>query len=181
MAKSFIELVDELSKGREGIYDTLMMCFSEKKDLEGKAVSVDFLKQVIDELESYVRKGNTHCMALLGNIYLNGWCVDEDLHKALDYARRAASLGDAGGEVLLGYLYANGQGVAKNYDRALYWFRMSLEKGHSMAANNLGVMYENGLGVKKDLNMAIKYYQQAASQQNKLAEKNLDRLAVKRS
>lgn len=179
MAKSFIELIDEVSKGQEEAYDTLTACFSEKKDVGGKPVSVDFLKQILAELESYARRGNTPSMALLGNVYLNGWCVPADVSKSLNYARRAASLGNADGEVLLGYLYVNGEGVARDYERALHWFKMSLEKGHSMAANNLGEMYENGLGVKKDLNLAIKYYQQSAAQHNVLAIKNLERLGKK--
>jgi len=178
--KSFIELLEDLSKGSSEAYDVLETCFSQKKDSEGKAVSAQFLKQVQDELESRARSGNTPSMVLLGNVYLNGWGVPANVNKALDYARRAASLGDAGGEVLLGYLYANGLGVKTDYDRAHYWFKMAQDKGHSMAVNNLGAMYENGLGVKKDLSLAIKHYQQSAAQKNKLAAQNLERLVGKK-
>lgn len=173
------QLIDDICKDSVEAYEKLKDCLINKTDLDEKPqVSSQWVRQVIDLLSVRAQKGNSPAMVFLGNAYLNGWGVDVDLAKALDYARRSASLGNAGGEVLLGFLYAQGSGgVIKDYDRALYWFKMALDKGSSMAANNLGVIYEKGLGIKKDIKLALKYYQQAASQNNALAQKNLERLS----
>jgi TPR repeat protein len=171
-------LLEELCKGSFTAYNKLSYCLANRVDLENKPnVSELWINQVVSLISAEARKGNTPAMVLLGNVYLNGWGIPSDVTKALEYGRRSASLGDAGGEVILGYCYLNGYGVVVDYDRAMYWFKMALEKGHSMAANNIGVMYEEGLGVKKDLVQALKYYQQAAKQNSTLGIKNLERLS----
>jgi TPR repeat protein len=172
------QLIDEIGKNSTDAYERLKHCLESKTDLDDKPASPQWVTQVINMLTFRAQKGNSPTMVFLGNAYLNGLGVEADPSKALDYARHAASLGEAGGEVLLGFLYVQGiGGVVKNYDRAFFWFKSALDKGHSMAANNLGVIYEQGLGVKKDINLALKYYRQAASQKNPLALKNLERLS----
>ncbi len=177
--QEIVQLIDDICKDSAEAYGKLSACLVNKTDFDGKPqVSPEWAKRVIDLVSVRAQKGNSPAMVFLGNAYLNGWGVESDLAKALDYARHAASLGHAGGEVLLGFLYAQGSGgVVQNHDRALQWFSKAVDKGHSMAMNNLGVMYEQGLGVKKDLRLALKYYQQAATQNNALAQKNFERLS----
>ena len=174
------EIIHQLchSDNNQEAYQRLSECLVKKADLENKPASMLWLETVITDLKLNARHGKTMAMVLLGNAYINGWGIEQNISQALKYARYAASLGDAGGEVLLGYLYANGYGVVKDPGRAMTWFKSALEKGNSMASNNLGVIYEQGLGVKKDMKLALYYYKQAAAQHNPLGEKNLERLGL---
>jgi TPR repeat protein len=177
---TFEQLIDSVCKGSLEAYERLRDCLKNKVDINNQPqTSSDEEKQILRALMLRAQKGNAAAMAILGNVYLKGWCdVSPDIPAAMSYAKRSASLGNPGGEVLLGLAYMEGfsGGVVRDYERAIYWFKRALEKGNSMAANNLGVMYEEGWGVKKEMNIALKYFRQAAEQNNSLAQKNLERL-----
>lgn len=175
--QNFLTVLQELYQGSREAYEKIEHCFSNNTDWDNNPVSQATREYLIEEISLVAQKSNPHAMVLLGNIYVNGWGgIAKNVQKAVNYARLAASLGDAGGALLFGFMYANGFGVKQNYQRAVEWFMVALEKGHCMAGNNLGVMYENGLGVKKDINLAIKYYTLSAKQNMPLAISNLERV-----
>ncbi len=57
--------------------------------------------------------------------------------KALEYFKKAASMGDAAGYNNLGNLYENGEGVQKNLQRALEYHKKACELGFKDACHRI--------------------------------------------
>jgi len=100
----------------------------------------------------------------LGTMYFNGFGVDKDYSKAVEWYRKSAEQGDVNGQINLGTMYFNGFGVDKDYSKAVEWYRKSAEQGDVNGQINLGAMYLNGFGVDKDYSEAVKWFQKSADQ-----------------
>ena len=92
---------------------------------------------------------------------------------AVQWFRKAADQGNAGGQFMLGNMYDNGQGVPQDYVLAMQWYRKAADQGDAMAQNNLGNMYDNGQGVPKDYALAVQWYRKAADQGDARGQANL--------
>ena len=97
---------------------------------------------------------------------------------AVQWFRKAADQGNAGGQFMLGNMYDNGQGVPKDYALAVQWYRKAADQGDANAQNNLGVMYANGQGVPKDYTLAYMWSNLGAAGGNELGGKNRDAVAA---
>ena len=89
---------------------------------------------------------------------------EKNYTEAVEWYRKSAEQGDAGGQANLGYMYRNGYGVTKDDAEAVKWYRKSAEQGNVVGQRNLGVVYENGYGVTKDYDEALKWYRKAVEQ-----------------
>jgi TPR repeat protein len=69
----------------------------------------------------------------LGGCYKNGEGVRKDAEKAVEWCRKAATLGQADAQCNLGCCYLNGQGVSKDVGKAVEWFRKAAMLGHAKA------------------------------------------------
>ena len=119
------------------------------------------------------QKINSKTQYRLGQKYLNGEGVAQDLGKALACYRKAAEQGHAGAQADLGWIYRNGSGVAQDLVKAVQWYRKAAEQGNADAQCNLGFMYQGGKGVPQDANEAIQWFQKAAEQGHFLAKERL--------
>eukprot|EP01124_Arcella_intermedia_P016157 TRINITY_DN22725_c0_g1_i3.p1 TRINITY_DN22725_c0_g1~~TRINITY_DN22725_c0_g1_i3.p1 ORF type:complete len:288 (-),score=44.25 TRINITY_DN22725_c0_g1_i3:547-1410(-) len=93
----------------------------------------------------------------------NGYGVEEDKEKAVEYYRIAAQQGYPRAQVNLGYMYSNAYGVECDKAQAVRYYQMAADQGYTNAYTNLGYMYSNGYGIPQDKFMAVKYYEKAAN------------------
>ncbi len=104
----------------------------------------------------------------LGQMYLNGSGVREDLAEALAWFRKAADKDDPGAETYLGIMFSSGWGVRQDYAVALKWYLKAAKHGDVVAAENIGMMYLNGLGPPADFEKARPWFHQAIAGGNTL-------------
>jgi hypothetical protein len=108
-------------------------------------------------------RNDVAAMRNIGHLYRWGQGVEQDIHKALDWYRRAAELGFSRAQANLAAIYLQGEdGVKVNYDEAYKWFAAAAIQGHAVAQYNLGLMYELGLGTEKNEAKALGWYNNAA-------------------
>ena len=98
---------------------------------------------------------------------------EKDYTEAVNWYRKSAEQGHAGGQANLGYMYRNGFGVTKDYIESVKWYRKSAEQGDAVGQVNLGYMYRNGFGVTQDYVEAVKWYRKSADQGNAVALRNM--------
>ena len=112
----------------------------------------------------------------LGLAYENGYGVEQDYQKAIEWYQKAAQQGLAKAQSNLGGMYANGHGVKQDYQKAIEWYQKAAQQGLAKAQYNLGLVYENGYGVTQDYEEAMFWYQKAADQGYALAQDALKKL-----
>ncbi len=116
--------------------------------------------------------GDIQAQYELGNIYLLGEIVVQDLESAFYWYSKAVSCGDAQSEYCLGIIFL----LLKEHEYAHYWLVRAADQGIEMAQFNLGVMYERGDGVAKNMNKACSLYAQAAEQGSEQAAQALQNM-----
>ena len=112
--------------------------------------SFEFLEKAYNL--DYTKAAKTLCV-----IYVNGYEVERDFHKAIPYCEKG--FGENKCDVILGRIYRN----TKQYEKALQCFKNILEEGdeHPYGAFLLAVMYANGEGVKKNLDIAKEWIEKS--------------------
>ena len=81
----------------------------------------------------------------LGIMYNNGYGVEKDERKAVEWYMKAAMNGYAVSQYNLACQYEEGQGVERDYTRALYWYKKAADNGELLAMDRLGQIYSGGL------------------------------------
>jgi serine/threonine protein kinase len=119
-------------------------------------------------------KGFARAQNELGQCYLRGQGVAQDLKKAAELFRRSAEQGNALGEHQLGVMYLRGWGgLPRDYTQALEWFRKSADQNLPIGQFSLGNMYFNGWGLPQDYGQALQWFRKAADQGNPRAQQQL--------
>ncbi len=95
-------------------------------------------------------KGDLPAMLRLGALYENGFGVERNFGKALEWYRKAGDAGLPEAVYNVGICYEIGMGTAVNLDRAVAQYRLAAEKGLAQASYKLAGMYFTGLGLPKD-------------------------------
>jgi TPR repeat protein len=115
----------------------------------------------------------------LGNMYLHGDGVEENVEEAVLWHRKAAEHGYAESQFELGHMYAFGIGVPVDGKEVEKWWRLAAEQGHAMALINLAMTYELGQdGVTQNYKEAAKWYRVAADQGEYSAQSALCKMYV---
>lgn len=110
----------------------------------------------------------------LGNMYLHGVGVEDNVEEAALWHRKAAEHGYAESQFELGHSHVFGIGVPEDGKEVEKWWRLAAEQGHAMALINLAMTYENGQdGVTQDYEEAAKWYRIAADQGDYSAQRAL--------
>ena len=120
-------------------------------------------------------KGDVESQFMLGELYCDGYGVEQDYSEAAKWYRKAAEQGHAVGQNNLAWCYYNGYGVTKDYDEALKWYRNAAEQDNMAAKNGLGNCYYYGYGVAQNYKEAVKWYRESAQQGFPKAQYNLGR------
>lgn len=99
---------------------------------------------------------------ILGNLYLDGLCVEQDNSKAFEYFMQSAAQGNFTASNQIGWMYSEGCGVEENPEQAFFWYNESAQKGHPRGMNNLAYCYQKGYGVTQDFEKAAEWYKKSA-------------------
>lgn len=141
--------------------------------LLGKGVPQDCQK-AFDLFHSAADRGSADAMDYLAGIYFSG-CgpIARAYENGLEWAKRAADAGSAGGLASIGQAYENGWGVQQDLVEAVKWYRKAAEQGHPKGQRYLGDMYMLGRGVFKNAAEAMRWYRKAAEHEDPLAQYSL--------
>lgn len=116
----------------------------------------------VQELNRLVKDdNNTDALYHLGRLYENGWGVEKNEEKALDFYKKSTEAGEEKSALKVGNAYYLGKGVVKNYAEAFRWYKKAAEKGNYAALYNIGLMFDEGTGVRKDPVKAFEYYKKS--------------------
>ncbi|MEH6526735.1 MAG: hypothetical protein V7723_11740 [Sneathiella sp.] len=119
-------------------------------------------KEAFDEWLPLAQNNDPAAMRNIGHIYRRGLGVDQDFKKAMNWYKRAATLGIDRAQANVGDMYLKGEGVPQDYEQAAQWFARAAQQGHVLSQYNLGLLLENGLGVEKNDELALGWYEEAA-------------------
>lgn len=98
----------------------------------------------------------------LGEMYFFGKGIAQDMHKGVQWYKKAAEQGHIAAQCSLGFCYQKGAGVTRDVQQALHWYSTAANQEDAFAAYYLGLIYEKGEGVQADLALACSWFGQAA-------------------
>ena len=117
------------------------------------------------EFTTHAEQGNAEAQGWLGEYYLHGLGVTEDLKTAKKWFTLAAKQGDAESQRWLGEIYYFGDDrLPIRLKTSKKWFTLAAEQGHAKAQFWLGYMHLEGEGEPIDLKTAKKWLTLAANQ-----------------
>lgn len=108
--------------------------------------------------------GDSRAMCMLGGMYKNGYGVEHDMDKAIQWYKKAI-VTDGNREALhdLGLCYLKGEGVLKDMDKGFFLMQRSAKQGNMQAQYNMGVIYCMS-GSEEDMEKALYWYRLSADQ-----------------
>lgn len=102
------------------------------------------------EASKLAERSDPKAMALLGELYSNGFGVGRDDAKAAQWYARAAAAGDAEAAFSLAVFKFQGRGGPRDVAAAVKLFETAANQGHVAAAYNLGIITLKGEDVPAD-------------------------------
>lgn len=126
-------------------------------------------EQAVALLKPAADAGDSEAALFLGNIYLYGTGVEEDLATARKYLELAARDGRRDALYNLGAIYDKGIGVTRDPAQAMMWFTRAADQRDEQAQLNLALFYMRGDGVEKSLETTEEWLRRAAGNGNKRA------------
>ena len=134
-------------------------------------------------------KGMATAQCNLGEIYLNGKGIPQDINAAAYWFEKAAKrdyyyakhmlnaiedyFTDGYGNYTLADRYFEGKGVPQNYDFAFKLYNEDVNNYSPHSAFKIGVMYEKGFGTTKNLDSALLFYTNSAENGDSCGQLNL--------
>lgn len=164
---SVLKVLQELADEKYGkAYYPLAWLYSSNKDDEESQDRARYFAQLAFDW-CYANRNNqdAELWGDLGNMYLHGDGVEDNVEEAALWHRKAAEHGYAESQFELGHSHAFGIGVPEDGKEVEKWWRLAAEQGHAMALINLATTYEHGQdGVPQNYEEAAKWYRIAADQ-----------------
>lgn len=114
--------------------------------------------------------GDAKAMTLLGELYSNGFGVNRDEKKALDWYKQAADRGDREATFALAMMRIAGRGAPANREEGAKLLAFAAKLGSAPAAYNLALLNIEGQVFPQDLNRAAELFKQAADAGNAQAQ-----------
>lgn len=139
----------------------------EKFDVKGE--HSDNLKVEAQKIMARAESGDEAAQFLLGNLYMDGSGVKQDIMMTAHWWQKAAEQGHVVAQYNMGSLYAQGELDKPDLKRALLWWNKAAEQGLAEAQFRLGVCYATGKGTDKDPEKMKYWWTKAAEQGNKKA------------
>jgi uncharacterized protein len=149
-------------------------------DTYRKAQTLAQQKNFSDALRWYriaADQGSVAALVALGDLYVHGQAVPQDLAAAFLWYRKAADRGNSEAEDDVGFFYLQGMGVQQDFVEALRWLRKAADQGNEVAERNIGMIYLNGLGVAADRAEALRWFRKAADKGDPDSKEALQMLA----
>jgi hypothetical protein len=125
------------------------------------------------------KEGNEASQTNIGDYYMRGEVVEQDIRVALEWFQLAASKGFP--LALYNIAYLMDQGMYGNGALALQNYQLAYQGGHINAANNIGIYYASGRHIEPDLNLAELWFQRGVQSGDTTAAQNLEKLRIQRS
>lgn len=121
---------------------------------------------IMEAISWYEKAGSWR---LIGNMYLRGEGVAQNISKGLDYYNKAIDDGDTEAMVYMGNLYIDGSsidGISVPVDtpKGLMYYEIAINRGCVAAINELAQMYMEGTKIHKDLEKAFELYKLGSEQ-----------------
>jgi len=116
----------------------------------------------VEQVSANAAKGDAKAQTALGNMYHDGFGVEKDIAKALEWYRKAVDQGYAEAQFRLGHEYAMGHGVTADLEVAVSLFKKAAAQGHGEAQYRLAEYYRVGRGVQKDMFESLAWYKKSA-------------------
>jgi len=136
---------DELYKFARSIYNGFHFMVANKK--KGKELII-----------LAARRGS---IVAEGKCYHEGWGVEKNVSKAIEFYLRAAESGNSCAQNLMGTCYSKGEGhLEKDGKKAIHWYRKAEAQQHCGAQCNVGNCWRDGEGTggKVDFKRAVEWY-----------------------
>lgn len=130
--------------------------------MEGEYIGTDYERAYELAYEASRQDPYGFANALMGEIYLKGYGVDQDFDKARGYFEKGVEKGNGRSYGKLGNMYIKGQGVDEDYHRAYTLLLAGAKRKNGFSMARLGHLYEKGLFVDEDENKAFQLYKEAA-------------------
>ncbi|KAL3243237.1 hypothetical protein MRX96_020633 [Rhipicephalus microplus] len=119
-------------------------------------------KKAYELLEEAADLGHTASQESIGEAYLFGDGVPQNVTKAQLYFEALASKGSPTGQTYLGFVYAIGLGVNSSQAKALVYYTFGALGGNPFAQMALGYRYWYGNSVLTSCEAALTYYRKVA-------------------
>ncbi len=91
-------------------------------------------------IEEMAEAGDRYSCACLGEMYVCGDGVHENISTAVYRCRKTTEQGHDDAQSYPGLMYENGDGVDPNKSAAVYWYSKAEEQGHADAQRHLGLV-----------------------------------------
>lgn len=138
----------------------------ESDNTKNSVKTVNLFKRVAD-------KGNPKALYVMSLLYQNGFNVEQDQDKAVEYLEKSAALNYPEAEYSLAYLYLTGMYVEKDYKKGVQLMTNAANNNFPDAQNNIGMLYLKGEIVPKDLKRAKNWLDKASANGSEMADYNL--------
>lgn len=129
--------------------------------------------RALEEFTYLSDEGDATALYYLGQMYLNGYGVEQDKNKATEYLQKADALGNLDATATLAKIVYFDDTIENNREIGLDYLKKSAYAGSADALYELGEIYAKGDGVEKEYTYAFGYYLMAAMKGDKRAQHKL--------
>ena len=106
--------------------------------------------------------GNPRAIVLLSKFYYNGYCVEKNITRFLNYLLQCDHFSNAEAQYTLGSYYEN---EVSDMNRAFHWYSRAAHNNTNAVYKVAQMLYE-GIGINKDVKQAYKWFKLAANNGN---------------
>lgn len=147
--------MEEDSNSRFAFYEDCFLTQAQKRSPECEAEMKEALtayhhadfETALRIWRKWAEKEDTEAMRKIAICYDDGYGVEKDDQKALEWYRKAAELGDAEAIYRIGSYY---HWDVYDYEEALEWYKKAAALGHAEAMLRIGQLYSDGDGVEQN-------------------------------
>jgi|GEM_PF-504935 TPR repeat protein len=136
-------------------------------------------EEAFEFAETAAKNGSQVAQYILGELYHNGYGIEEDHVLAAEWLHRSAESGYVAAQHYLGWLYAYDEVIPHDYKKAAKWFSAAADQNHADAQYCIGHLYLNALGKIQDPAEAKRWFLYAAEQKHPDAQYQLGLLYSK--
>ena len=114
-------------------------------------------------LTEAANQGHMLAQATIGDFFLSGVGVVQDLDQAFEFTTKAAQKGHAPSQYNLGIMYRNGYGTPPSSQDANTWFLKATEQEYFTAYSALAESHLHGWGTPPNIKRAVELYKLGAA------------------